>query len=134
MNLDLTQEQRSEVIYAFLQAGVPPTAVARALSLDPEYVKGARDLMTVERYGTDEIAEAMAWLQWEAYEEALNQIHTGTPANKARFIQLVLARSIGLAGKSTPETGEKIRAALAEMTSDLTPDVQLAPSIYEAPE
>lgn len=131
MNVDLTTEQRSDVIYAFLKAGVPPTAVARAMSVDTEYVKGAAEQMRRDRYGTDEIAEAMAWLQWEAYEEALNQIHKGTPANKARFIQLVLARSIGLAGKSTPETGEKIRAAIAEMTSDLQPTVQLEPSIYE---
>ena len=87
-------------------------------------------MMLVERYGTDEIAEAMAWLQWEAYEEALNQIHTGTPANKARFIQLVLARSIGLAGKSSPETSEKIRAALDQMAADTQPVVQLQDSIY----
>jgi len=128
---DLTTEQRGWVMVAFLEVGVPATAVARALNVDVEYVKGALDLIHVERYGTDEIAEAMAWLQWEAYEEALNQIHNGTPASKARFIQLVLARSIGLAGKSTPETGEKIRAAIAEMTADLTPSVQLEPSIYE---
>jgi hypothetical protein len=131
MNLDLTTDQRSEVIMAFLQVGVPAPAVARALSLDVAYVQGALDLMHVEQYGTDDLPSAMAWLQWEAYDEALNQIHNGTPAAKARFIQLVLARSIGLAGKSTPETGEKIRAALLEMTKDLTPDVQLEPSIYE---
>lgn len=131
MRADLTTEQRGWVMVAFLEVGVPATAVARALNVDVEYVKGALDLIHVERYGTDEIAEAMAWLQWEAYEEALNQIHNGTPASKARFIQLVLARSIGLAGKSTPETGEKIRAAIAEMTADLTPSVQLEPSIYE---
>lgn len=126
MNLDLTQEQRSEVIYAFLSVGVPPTAVANALSLDVEYVKGALDLMHAERYGTDEINEAMAWLQWEAYEEAVNQIHHGTPANKARFIQLVLARSIGLAGKSSPEQSAKVREALEAMTADLSP------AIYES--
>lgn len=119
---------------AFLEVGVPPTVVARALGLDPAYVQGAIDLVHVEKYGTDDLPGAMAFLQWEAYEEALNQIHIGTPANKARFIQLVLARSIGLAGKSTPETGEKIRAALAEMTADLEPNVQLEPSIYDAPE
>jgi hypothetical protein len=129
--VNLSDEQRSDIIYAFLKEGVPASAVARAMSLDPEYVKDALSLMRVQRYGTDEIAEAMAWLLWEAYEEALNQIHNGTPANKARFIQLVLARSIGLAGKSTPETGEKIRAAIAAMNADLEPTVQLEPSIYE---
>jgi hypothetical protein len=131
VNLDLSTEQRSDVIYAFLKAGVPYTAVARAMSLDAEYVKGAVEQMNVEDYGTDDIAAAMNYLQWVAYEEALHQIHYGTPANKARFIQLVLARSIGLAGKSTPEMADKIRAAIAQMSSDLGPDVQLEPSIYD---
>jgi hypothetical protein len=130
MTEPITPEQRADVVYALLKAGVPATAIARALGMDAEHVQGARSMMLVERYGTDEIAEAMAWLQWEAYEEALNQIHTGTPANKARFIQLVLARSIGLAGKSSPETSEKIRAALDQMAADTQPVVQLQDSIY----
>jgi hypothetical protein len=132
---DLTPEQRSEVVYAFLKVGVPPTAVARALDMDTEHVAGARSQMLVERYGTDEKAEAMDWLIWEAYEIALNELHNGTPASKARFVQLVLARSVGLAGKSAPETSEKIRTALEEMASaERRPAVSLAPSIYDPSE
>jgi hypothetical protein len=132
VTVDLTTEQRSDVIIAFLEVGVPYTAVARALRLDPEYVKGALDLMHVEEYGTDDLAAAMAYLQWVAYEEALNQIQRGTPASKARFIQLVLARSVGLAGKSDPGQSEKIRETFAAMTADLQPPGKEAAGIYES--
>jgi hypothetical protein len=130
----LTPEQTSDVVYAFLKVGVPPTAVARALDMDVEHISAARSLMLTERYGTDEVGEAMNFLIWEAYEEALNQIRVGTPASKARFIQLVLSRSVGIAGKSSPETSEKIRQALAEMAAESTPAVSLQESIYSPTE
>lgn len=127
----LSNEQRADVVYSLLRVGVPPTAIARAFDMDVEHIAAARSMMRTERYGTDEISEAMSWLQWEAYEEALTQIRVGTPANKARFIQLVLARSIGLAGKSSPESSEKIQQALAAMAEDArTPAVRLQDSIY----
>jgi hypothetical protein len=134
VKLDLTPETRSDVVHAFLKVGVPPTAVARALGMDPDHVKGVLSHIRVERYGTDELPEAMAWLQWEAYEEALNQIRVGTPASRARFVQIVLARGIGLAGKSNPETAEKVRAALEEFAQAAAPAVRLQSSIYEATE
>lgn len=131
--MDITPQQRSEVAYAFLKQGVPTSAVAKALEMDPEHIAAARSQMLVERYGTDEKAEAMDYLIWEAYEEALYQIRYGTPANKSRFIAMVLSRSVGVAGRSTPEMGEKIRDALNQMTSGISPDVHLADSIYDAP-
>ena len=119
-----------ERIYRLLKVGVPPTAVAKAFDMDVDVVKGVLSHIHVEEYGTDEIAEAMTHLIWVAYETALTEIQYGTPASKARFIQLVLARSIGLAGKSTPETSEKIRAALEQMASDMAPTISLTESIY----
>lgn len=132
MSSTLTPQQRSEVAYAFLKQGVPASAVAKALGMDVEHVAGALSQMRVERYGTDEKSEAMDWLIWEAFEEARYQIQHGTPANKARFIAMVLSRSVGLAGRSTPETSEKIREALDKMTADLAPEVQLVDSLYES--
>jgi hypothetical protein len=126
----VTEEEKAEVVYKLLKKSVPPTAVAHALDMDPDTVKGVLAQIRVEDYGTDEIAEAMTYLIWVAYETALHEIQFGTPASKARFIQLVLARSIGLAGKSTPETSERIRAALEGMAADMAPKIQLAPSIY----
>ena len=78
MSVDLTNEQRADVAYAFLERGVPATAVAGALGMDPEHVQGALAQMRVQKYGTDEKSEAMDYLIWEAYEEALHQIHHGT--------------------------------------------------------
>lgn len=130
---DLTPEQRSEVVYALLKASVPPSAIAKAFGMDPEHIAGALSQMRVERYGTDEKAEAMDFLIWEAYEEAVYQVRHGTPANKLKFCAMVLSRSVGIAGKSTPETAEKVRTWLDEMKAGLTPDVQLSQSIYESP-
>jgi hypothetical protein len=122
----------AEVVYRLLKVGVPPTAIAHALDLDVDDVKGALTQIRVDSYGTDEISEAMTHLIWVGYETALHEIQYGTPASKARFIQLVLARSVGLAGKSTPETSEKIQAALAKMAEDMAPVATLTPSIYNA--
>lgn len=130
MSEPLTNEQTAEVVYALLKVGLPPTGIAKGMGMDPEHVTAARSQMLVERLGTDEKAEMADWLIWEALEEAQYQIRHGTPANKARFMQIVLARSIGIAGKSSPETSEKIRQAFAEMAADLKPNVQMEPSIY----
>jgi hypothetical protein len=126
----VTQDERAELVYRLLKTGVPPTAVAKAFDMDPDVVRGALSEIHVEDYGTDEIAGAMTHLIWVGYETALHEIQYGTPASKARFIQLVLARSIGLAGKSTPETSEKIRAALDDMAASMAPTIQLSESIY----
>lgn len=130
MKVDLDPETRTDVVIALLEVGVPPTAIARALDMDADHVKGALNYMRAEKYGTDEISEAMTHLIWVGYETALHEIEYGTPASKARFIQLVLSRSIGIAGKSTPEASERIRAALAEMAEKTAPVVQLQDSIY----
>jgi hypothetical protein len=128
----MTNEERSDLVYALLKRSIPPTAVAGALDMDPDTVKGVLAHIRVEKYGTDEIAEAMTFLIWKAYEAALHEIEYGTPASKFRYMQLVLARSIGIAGKSTPETSEKIRSALEDMARDMAPKVQLTDSIYDA--
>ena len=126
----LTPEQRSEVVYAFLKVGVPPSAVSRALGINLEQVQGAQSLIRIEKHGTDEASEAMTELIWTAIEEFDYQLRHGTPANKFRALQLVLARSIALAGKSSPEQSEKIRAALDAFAREQAPTVRLGDSIY----
>jgi hypothetical protein len=126
----MNKDERAEIVYRLLRVGVPPSAVAKALEMDVDTIRGVLAHIHTEAYGTDEIAEAMTHLIWVGYETALYEMQYGTPASKARFIQLVLARSIGLAGKSTPETSEKIRAALDQMAADMAPEIQLAESIY----
>lgn len=128
--MNLTPEQKSELVYAFLKKGVPPTAVASVLELDPDHVRGALNHMRVESYGTDEIGEAMTFLIWEAYEEALYQVRYGSPASKKDFIKMVLARSVALAGRADTDTAEKIRAELFKMAGDMAPTVRLGESIY----
>lgn len=134
MSVDLTPETRSEVVYAFLKVGTPPTAIANALGMDVEHVAAARSQMLTERFGTDEKAEMADLLIWEAFDEALYQVRHGTPTNKLKYCQMILARSVGIAGRSSPEMGEKIRGMLARFAEETKPPIQLERSIYDTSE
>lgn len=123
-------DRESELLYGLLKRGVYPHIVADVFGVDLEIVEGALSQIHVERHGTDDIPDAMNGLIWTAIEVADQELRFGPPASKARFIQLVLARSIGLAGKSSPETSEKIREALDRMAEDMAPQIKLAESIY----
>jgi hypothetical protein len=128
----LTPAQTSEVVYAFLRVGTPPTAIANALGMDVEHVAAARSQMFTERYGTDEKAELADLLIFEAFEEAMYQVRHGTPTSKLKYCQMILARSIGIAGKSSPEMGAKVRDMIAGFAKEAKPPIQLEQSIYDA--
>ena len=122
--------QRQKDVYALLKVGVPPTAIAKAFRMDPDTVKGAQSVIHVQEYGTDEIGEAMTHLIWVAYERMLHALEYGTPSAQFRAIQMVLGKSVGLAGKQTPELSEKIQQAFAEIGRATAPEVTLSESIY----
>ena len=118
--LDLSDDQRAELVFAFLDQAVPATAIAKALELDPSVVKEAQSSMRSRRYGTDELGEAMNDLMWIALEAAHHEIIFGTPLQRMRFIQMVLGRSVAIAGKQPPEIAEKARAALDQIRTQMT--------------
>jgi hypothetical protein len=120
MSLDLSDEQIAELVYAFLDQAVPASAIAHALELDPSIVKEAQSLLRTRKYGTDELGEAMNDLMWTALGQAYHEIRFGTSTNKMRFIQMVLGRSVAIAGKQPPEIAEKARAALDTIRSEMT--------------
>lgn len=126
----MTKSEKNDLVYSLLKNGVPPTAIAKTLELDVDHVRGALAHMRAEKYGTDEISEAMTNLIWEAYQEALYQIKYGSPTNKVRFIQMVLARSVGIAGRADTDAGQKVRDALMAFASAEAPAVMLGDSIY----
>lgn len=113
-----------------LKEGVPPLVIARVLEMDPDHVRGAASNMRVGQYGTDDISDAMTHLIWIAVEEAEYQIKYGSPANKHRFMQLVLAGSIRLAGRTNSDASDKIRNALMKLAQEAKPEVMLGDSIY----
>lgn len=117
---NLSEEDAIDLLESLLAAGVPPAAISLALHIETEFIKGLASEVRIRRYGTAEIAEAMAWLMWEAYEKALDMIRHGSPAQQIRAVAMVLPRSVGMAARQDPEEFSRLRGMLEEMIEGQT--------------
>jgi hypothetical protein len=112
---ELPEDDAIDLLQSLLSNGIPPSALALSFNIDPEFVRGIAAEIRVRRYGTAEIAEAMTWLMWEAYDEAVSLLHTGSPANRIRAVAMILPRSVGMAARQDPEVFGQIRQQLEDM-------------------
>jgi hypothetical protein len=108
-----------EVVRRLLNVGVPPTAVANAFDIDPGPIKEVARMIRREAYGTDELAEAHAFLTWAAYEEMLSLLRNGSPEMRAKVAMQLQSKAMSVSARQTPEEVSMARAALVELTADL---------------
>lgn len=123
----------SELIVSLIQLGVPTTIVASAFEIDTLEVKNLQATLRIKQYGSSEIAELLQSLMFEAYEEAVRSIRTGSPAVKSRMISLILSKSLALVGKQAPETFERMRAEMADMFGEMKQDAPASIPLYATP-
>ena len=69
---NLEEAEAIDLLHSLLSQGVPPTALARAFAIDPDFIRGVAEQVRIRQYGTAELAEVMNWLQWEAIDEAVD--------------------------------------------------------------
>lgn len=117
---NLEEEDAIDLLQQLIMAGIPPTAIAIAFDLEVDFVRGIANELRVRRYGTSEISEAMAWLMWEAYDEAVKMLHSGSPANRIRAIAMILPRSVGMAARQDPEEFGRLRSRMEELIASQT--------------
>ena len=108
-----------EVVRRLLNVGVPPTAVANAFDIDPAPVKAVARMMRREAYGTEELAEAHAFLTWAAYEEMLTLLRTGSPEMRAKIAMQLQSKAMAISARHTPEEVSMGRQAIAALIGDL---------------
>ena len=108
-----------EVVRRLLNVGVPPTALANAFDMDPAPLKAIARMMRREAYGTEELAEAHAFLTWAAYEEMLNLLRTGSPEMRAKVAMQLQSKAMAISARQTPEDVSMARAALGALVADL---------------
>lgn len=106
-------------ITKLLESGVPTGPIAQAFNLTQQTVKDLQAAIRVSRYGSSEISELMAGLMFEAYTEARNTLHNGSPSAKTRMIQMILARAMGLVGRQAPEEFERLRSEVQGLMGDI---------------
>ena len=98
-----------------LEVGVPPTAIAKAFDIDPFVVRDRANELRVDRYGAAELAEALANLQWEAFEQAKAMIYDAPYSVRTRFIMAILSKTMSLTARQNPETTGNLRRDLLDL-------------------
>ena len=114
-----------------LSVGVPPTALAKAFEVDVDAIKELHATILVQQYGTAEITEAMNYLMWRAYEDALSILDSAPVVQRTRFITTLLSRQSVILGKQSPESMQRLRAELEGLIGSINVENPLEPSIYQ---
>ena len=122
------------IIESLLTVGVPPTAIGKAFQIDPLVIKDQQADLHILKYGTAEISEAMNFLMWQAYQDALSILESAPSATRTRFIITLLSRQSVILGKESPQSLERMRGELESLISDIGLDHPVTPSIYADPQ
>jgi hypothetical protein len=117
-----------------LEVGVPPTAIAKAFQVEVQSIKDLQSTILVSKYGTAEISEAMNFLMWRAYQDALIILESAPSATRTRFITTLLSRQSVILGKQSPQALEQIRGELESLIRDVNIENPQVPSIYAEPQ
>lgn len=110
----ISETELSLIVDRLLEQGVPPTAVAKALGLDPFVVRDRQNDLRVATYGAAELSEAMANLQWQVLEQAKAMIYDAPYNVRSRFIMGILSKTMSLTARQNPETIGTMRTQLLE--------------------
>jgi hypothetical protein len=114
---DLSEEDAIDLVSSLLAHSIPPTAIAKALAIDADFTRSLLSQLRTQRYGTAEISEAMTFLMWKAYDEAIDMLQTSSPAIRLRTINMILSRSVGMASRQDPEEFERLRKHMESLIS-----------------
>ncbi len=122
------------VIRLLLEVGVPPTAISRAFQIDVFAVRELQSELLIQRYGTAEISEAMNFLMWRAYSDAMEILTSSPPQLRTRFITTLLSRQSVILGKQSPEGLNRMRSELESLIAAVGVEDPITPSIYATSE
>jgi hypothetical protein len=104
-----------ELLRRGIRAGIPPTALANMMDIDPEVVQNFAINIRRGRYGTAELSEALSYLTWQAYEEMLHIIKHGSPADKLKATGALMGKALATSVRQTPEEVARARQDLLAM-------------------
>lgn len=116
----MTTEEFEDIVDRLLEVGVPPTALSKAFGVDVLDIKERLNGLRVQRYGTAELSEGLAGMQWEALEEMKAMIHQAPYDVRARFIMAINSKTMSLTARQNPETLGNMRQDLLDLYQQAT--------------
>lgn len=131
---DTTPEWLTLVSTRLLEVGVPPTAIAKAFSVELESVKDLQDTLYITRYGSAELSEAMLFFMWKMIDDAYEMLETAPIQARTRLMTTMLSKASSMVQAADPEGMSKMRDEFAKLTKSIQSTESLVPSIYASPE
>jgi hypothetical protein len=122
------------IMILLLEVGVPPSALSKAFSVDVYAVRQLQSELLIQQYGTAEISEAMNFLMWRAYSDAMEILTSSPPQQRTRFITTLLSRQSVILGKQSPEGLNRMRGELESLIANVGVEDPITPSIYATSE
>ena len=116
--IHLTPETLIELLRRGLRSGIPPTALATMFDMEPEVVKEFSIQVRRGRYGTAELSEALSYLTWEAYEQTLMTIRSGSPELRLKATMALMGKALATSVRQTPEEVARAREDLLAVMAE----------------
>lgn len=113
----MTPEELELVVESLLAEGVPTGVISRVFSLDVEMVKQCQRVVRIRRYGTDDLAEYIEQMEWDAIDKARDVIEHGSQADQNKILSTVLGKRVALTGRRTPEGQRRNQEAMIDALS-----------------
>lgn len=110
--MPLTEQDYVDLTLSLTANGVPPTAIANSLDLPIDLVKELISDVRIGQYGSDEISEVVMLLMWEAFEQTLEILRHGRPADRLAMTKGIMGRAMAVTSKQEPETITKMREVM----------------------
>jgi hypothetical protein len=114
-------------IVSLIEVGVPISAISKALNIELSDLRDLQRDLRIAKYGTAELAEAMQFAIWKAYDNLLEMMETAPLATRIRISMTLVSRASSLAGSATPDSIAKMQQEMASLAEEMT-ETQLSPS------
>lgn len=117
-DVQLNPDTLIELLRRGLRVGVPPTALANMLEIDPEVVQTFDINVRRGKYGTAELSEALSFLTWRAYEKTLFIIEHGSPELSLKASSMLMGKALATSVRQTPEEVQRSREELLSVIAE----------------
>ncbi len=117
-DVSLNPDTLIELLRRGLRAGIPPTALANMMEMDPEVVQTFAINVRRGKYGTAELSEALSFLTWTAYEKVLLLIEHGSPELALKASMALMGKALATSVRQTPEEVARARQDLLAIIAE----------------
>ena len=109
---ELVKIPTSDLVRNLQRMGVDERTIAASAGLTVSEVRTIIRTTTQLAPEDEELANAMRVLAWTAFEEAMNTLIYGAPADKQGLVRAIIGRTMGLVGMTQQTQTEEMRSAM----------------------